>query len=456
MIKKNLTAFLFIASVFTAVAQQTSKCEEQIAVFEQTVKAGKYDDALQEFGGLVKKCPNVDEKLYTLAETALVYKIESAQTKELKQQFADSIFGVYQLHNKNFPKAKNGNGINKALIQNDYRLADEKEVFKALDAAFVLQPHDYTDYRAIETYYNIYLKRFEAGQEITLTDFTEKFGAISTQVMYAKNRIADRQNQLKVKEKTEPLTQEEKDFLARANKNIDVLTAVGENVDRQSSKHFSCKGLEEYYTANFEKNKENSDWLEALVNVMFLNRCYESEILAKGAATLYKLKPSAQSAFNMGTIELRKNNIDSAAEYFDKSAQLETDIDQKAEVYYKVAGILRNSDKARAKEYIIKTVKANPKKARAYILLAEMYASVTKECNITDFERKALLWLAIDTVKKAEEADVKYKGTVASMIENYEKRLPNRDEVKEAGKRKGDEIVYGCWINETVTVPKVK
>src|SRR5690606_20141435 len=105
MIKKNLTAFLFIASVFTAVAQQTSKCEEQIAAFEQTVKAGKYDDALQEFGGLVKKCPNVDEKLYILAETALVYKIESAQTKELKQQFADSIFGVYQLHNKNFPKA---------------------------------------------------------------------------------------------------------------------------------------------------------------------------------------------------------------------------------------------------------------------------------------------------------------------------------------------------------------
>lgn len=84
-----------------------------------------------------------------------------------------------------------------------------------------------------------------------------------------------------------------------------------------------------------------------------------------------------------------------------------------------------------------------------------MYSSVSSECDVNAFDRKALLWLAIETVKKAEVAEPKYKATVESLIKSYEKRLPTKSEAKAAGKKKGDQIVYGCWINETVTVPNI-
>lgn len=457
MIKKSLIVFLFIASVFTAAAQETSKCEEQLAAFENIVKAENYDEALNQLDGLIKKCPKADEKLYTLAETALSYKIESAQVKKEKQGYIDRLFALYDEYNKNFPAAKNRNNIRKAQLKYDEKLEDEDKIFEAFDGAFNQQSHDFTGYRELESYYTLYLKRFESeSKNISTADFMTKFGDISAQIIYAKNKIADKKAALLLKKETEPLTEEEKEFLASANNNIDALTAVGENVDRLSSKHFSCKGLEEFYTTGFEKNKTNPDWLEALVNVMFLNRCYNSAILEKGAFTLYELKPSVQSAFNMAHIALRKNQTQQAITYFDKAAQMEKNPVERADIYYKIAGIFRNSDKAKAKEYALKVMKDNPKDAHPYIFLAEMYSSVTKECDITDFERKALLWLAIDTVKKAEEADPKYKRTVASIIEGYEKRLPTSDEMKEAGMKKGDEIRYRCWINETLTLPKVK
>ncbi|WP_417350779.1 hypothetical protein [Flavobacterium alkalisoli] len=457
MIKKSLIVFLFIASVLTAKAQEASKCEEAIAAFEAVVKSGNYDEALGGLKDLIKECPKADEKLYMFAEVAYVYKIESAQDKKSRQEFIDGLFALYDNYNKNFPAAKNRNAIKKAQLQYDQKLESEDKIFEAFDKAFTQQSHDFTGYKELEAYYSLYLKRFENGKaNISTADFMSKFGDVSAQVIYAKNKILAKKSALLVKKETEPLTEEEKEFLASAKNDLDALTAVGENVDRLSSKHFSCEGLEEFYTAKFEKNKENADWLEALVNVMFLNRCYNSAVLEKGAHTLYELRPSVQSAFNMANIALRKNNTQEAVMYFDKAAQMEKNPEERADINYKIAGVFRNTDKAKAKEYTFKVMKDNPKDARPYIFLAEMYSSVTRECDVTEFERKALLWLAIDTAKKAEGVDPKYKRTVDSMVQGYEKRLPTADEMKEAGKRKGDEIKYGCWINETVTLPKIK
>jgi hypothetical protein len=42
------------------------------------------------------------------------------------------------------------------------------------------------------------------------------------------------------------------------------------------------------------------------------------------------------------------------------------------------------------------------------------------------------------------------------MVEQYNKRLPSKADMSAAGKKKGDKITYGCWINETVTIPNIK
>ena len=98
MIKKNLLVFFLIASVFTTVAQETSKCEENFAAFETNVKAAKYDDAMPQLDELVKKCPKINEELYNLGNQLLNYKIEASQTKEGRQLYIDKAMELYIKH----------------------------------------------------------------------------------------------------------------------------------------------------------------------------------------------------------------------------------------------------------------------------------------------------------------------------------------------------------------------
>mgnify|MGYP006210048081 CR=1 FL=1 len=88
-------------------------------------------------------------------------------------------------------------------------------------------------------------------------------------------------------------------------------------------------------------------------------------------------------------------------------------MDRKAAIYYEIASAFRNLDKAESKKYALRSAELNPKSGKPYLLLAEMYSSGTKECGANDFERKALVWLAMDAAKKAENAEPKYKATVA-------------------------------------------
>lgn len=457
MIKKNLLAFFLIASVFTTVAQETSKCEENFAAFETNVKAAKYDDAMPQLDELVKKCPKINEELYNLGNQLLNYKIEASQTKEGRQLYIDKAMELYIQHEKSFSASKNTNNIKRALLKSDYKLADDDEVFGLLNSAFETKRQDFTDYRALELYYNLYLKRFEEGEKgLTEQAFIKRYGELSSQVVYNKNKISERKAALLTKKETLPLTIEEQEFLNSAQNNLNIFTALGENMDALSSKYISCEKLNAFYTADYDKNQKDAEWLEAMVSAMFNNKCYESAVLEKGAVALFEIKPSADVASQLGNLYLKKNNRDQAVIYLEKAAQMVGSPQEKADIYFKIAGIYRNFDKGRTKEYLLKSIKEDDKSARPYITLAELYSSVTNECNVTPFEQKAILWLSIDTLNRAAQAQPKYKPTVDSMIGSYEKRLPTKEEAKAAGKRKGDEIRYGCWINETVTIPNMK
>lgn len=455
-IKKSLSVFLLIASVFS-VAAQNPKCEAVFTAYEQNIKSANYDDALVQYKDLKDKCPKVSDKLYIYAETALSYKIEASRTKEEKKEYIDNLLSLYAQYDKSFPGNKNGNDVKKALLLGENAMASNDEVFKMLDASFKSNTKGFTNYKGLEKYSELYIKQFESGKSgITEKDFITRYNEISGQIVFTKNKLSSERDELLKKQETQMLTDEEKQFIADTPVTIDVLTAINENTDKQASKHFTCEKMEQYYAESYEKHKADAVWLEVMVNTLLNNKCLNSKLFQDGAAALYKLKPTAEMALLMGTISQKKNDLKEAVKYFETAAGLEENPEAKANLYYRIAGIFRNSDKKEAKNYALKAAQLNPKFGSPYIFLAEMYSSATAaECNISDFDAKALLWLAIETVKKAEKADAKYKPTVAAVVKSYEKKLPTKNEAKAAGRRKGDQITYGCWINETVTVPNI-
>ncbi|MFL9843087.1 tetratricopeptide repeat protein [Flavobacterium rhizosphaerae] len=455
--KTKHTLLWFLAMVFPVLSSaQAFKCEEAFNSFQEKTVSANYKEAAVFLQDLRKSCPKYDVKLYILGQEVLHYTIEASRTPEEKQKNIDNLISLYTEQERNFPYT--GGSVNKALLLYENKLADGDEVYKMLDAAATLHPESFTDYKAIETYFNLYLKQYEGGEKgINQLDFIEKYSMMAGQLAGAKKTLQVKERELKEKEEAgvEPLEYAEKKFLANAPLALNAFDAVKDNMHIQASEYFTCDNLEAYYGQGYDKKKDDAAWLQGLVASMYDNKCYQSAVLEKAAVRLQELQPDVNTLFILGNLSLRNNKQAYGIAYFDKAASLEDNPKEKAELYGRIAGIYRNIDRAQAKQYIQKAIDLDRASGKNYLFLAELYSTPSKDCPLDDFEKKALLWLAVDAARKAEVAEPRYKPTVASLMNTYNKKLPTRADLKASKYKSGDTVTFGCWINETVTIPKL-
>lgn len=455
-IQKVLTVFLSVLALH-ATAQQTPKCEGDFKKFESNSKAGDVKDEAGLLESLLKSCPKINEKLYVYGEAILVNRLKSANSAEDKKKRADDLVKLYTQYDKNFPGNTAGNAVKKALLLKEYKMASDEELFNQLDAAFTANSSSFDSYEAFEAYYNLYLARFEAGKNITQDQFIEKYGAIAGQVVAAKTAIATKKAQLLEKEQKESLTTEETRFVKVADKLVKNLDGVAGNINKQSAKYVNCEKLEGLYAKGYEAHSKDAPWLRMVTGVLMDNNCYNSALLQQTAMGAYELSPNTESAHILGSLAIRKRDFKQAGVYYDKAVLMENDAVKKSALLYEAAALLRNEDKAEAKKYALQAAAANPKSGKPYLFLSELYSSVSgSECDFTDFEKKALYWLAIDAANKAVAAEAKYRPTAEALIKRYDAAKPSKKDAKAAGKKKGDKITFGCWINETLTVPNLQ
>lgn len=448
-----LPFFLFYGPAMQA-QEKKIKCDEAFNAFEQQVNAEDFDAAYKAMPELRTSCRGFNENIYRYGELIIKHKLERASAEEDKVLLND-LSALYTEYNKYYPKSDAS--IKKATLLYRNKLASDDEVYALLNAAFTHNKDAFTDPDAIEAYFILYLDKFKQGNDaITAYNLAEKYSAVSAQVRLASAKIKKQVEELLKKQASEQLSGGEKMALNNSQAVIETLAAVEENIEILALKYLNCKTLEEYYTANYDSNAENMAWLNAMVNTLVNTKCFTSDVAAKGASALHLLQPTSESAFNIAAIALRNNDSKKAIAYFEEAAELEPNQQKKADLYYRAASASRSFDRAASKKYALLAAQYNPANGKPYIFLAELYTSASADCDITPFEQKALMWLAIDTLKKAETAEAKFKPTVASMVKSYSERLPSKQEVKEAGRRKGDKITYGCWINETVIIPNLK
>ncbi|MBY8962794.1 hypothetical protein KJK34_08540 [Flavobacterium sp. D11R37] len=454
MNKVLLTVLSFFLAL-AANAQKQEECKKKFESYEALVLNRDYDAAAPLLKDLIKECPKYSVDTYLYGEEIYKIKAESSRTPEDKQANIDTLLTLYADYEKNFPG--NGSVVRKAMLMKEHKLADDEEVFKALDGFYTTNRKKFTDYDALQEYFMLYLKRYEAGDKnITGTDFIEKYTGIAAQVTYARNMFIAEKAALQDKQEKEPLTRREKQFLKNADNFINALSAVHQNIDKLSSNYVSCESLADYYGSRFEEHKDDAAWLESVASVLYENKCYREDVLYNTAVASYKNNRTAATAFRAGDVTLKKTKKDEAIGYFEDAIALETSPSRKAELYMHIAGIYRNIDKGEAKKYALMAASANAKSGEPYLFLAELYSSVgSRDCGLNDFQQKALLFKAIDMVNKAAAAEPKYKPTAQALVKQYTDRLPNKDEAKAAGYKKGDEVQYGCWINETVKLPKL-
>jgi tetratricopeptide (TPR) repeat protein len=426
---KKITIFLFLLLAGWSVkAQQPDKeCQLKMKQVDSLAHYRLTDDAFASWKEVRKKCPSLSEKLYTTGIELMKHNI-SATPKDEKEKAVRELLALYDDYDRYFPENKESLTVAKAIVLHDNKLGTDDEIYALLDKAFATHPEKFRDAAALNLYFELYYAKYRAGdKKITYKEVFAKEDAIEAQI--AKCR-------------------------AESDKNSRAYDSVLKSMSRLVKDIATCDNLSSYYGDVFEAKKTDPNWLESSAKKLLDHNCATNPLFAKLSETLQNLKPTARSSYNMGLLSYRSGKTDKAAEYFNQSADLSPAPKDKAATYFMMASTLyMGKDKAKVKEYTGKALKTDPTLGKAYLFLAQLYATSGADCSQSLFEQKAINWLAADVVKKAAVADPSLKATVEKLVQGYTEKAPTKDEIKRE-KMEGKTVTYGCWINESVQVPK--
>jgi len=420
-----MKAIIFTLGIlfFTNSNAQKFDCTSKIKSYQELLTAKKITESFAIWDEVRKNCPKEDGVIYTDGVQILQFKIDNASTSEEKEKLIRDVLKLYDQYNKNFPLLASDFEVNKGMTLFDNKIDVKEEIFTLLDNGFTNASSTVTSAVAIYTYFNLYIEKFKAGdKKITSNTVLDKYTLV---------------NSLLVKLQTSYPENKEYTTALRA-------------IDRQIKELATCENLSEFYSKNLEANKENSDWLTTAL--LSLAQCGSKPVFLTIAEKLHSIKPTAQSATFMAIANLNQKNFPEAIAFYNTSADLQSNPMEKAKIYYTLATGLLSGNPAKSKELLEKALTLDPKMGKAYLFLAQLYTNNAKDCGKTDFEKKAIVYLAIETNKKAAVVEPRLKPTADKINEGLTSKSLYSAEISKQ-KMNGKSIKISCWINETITFP---
>ena len=423
-----MKAIILILGVFLLITNSSNAqkfdCASKITEYQELLKAKKMTEVFNPWSEARKNCPKENEAVYTDGIKILQYKIDNAASAEEKEKVVRDVLKLYDQYNKNYPSSTRDFEVSKAMILVANKSDVKAEIFNLLDSGFTNASKDITDANAIYTYFSMYSEKYNNGdKKITSNSVLEKYALVNSLL-----------NQL---QSSKP---ENKDYKTAQNA-----------IDKLIKDLATCENLDAFYTKSYTANQENTDWITSAL-ISLSSKCSSKPIFFTLAEKLYLSKPSSQSAYFMALGNLKQRKFPEAIKFYNESAELQTNPIEKAKLYYTLATGLFANDFTKSKEFLNKALASDPKMGKAYLFLAQLYANSANDCGKTDFEKKAVFYLAIQTAQKAGIAEPRLKPTADKMAKDFDSNSVTPSEISKA-KMSGKSLTIGCWINETITFP---
>jgi tetratricopeptide (TPR) repeat protein len=219
----------------------------------------------------------------------------------------------------------------------------------------------------------------------------------------------------------------------------------------EGSGAMDCEAMLKLYKPKFKENPEDIEFIKKALRAFNKADC-ENNLIVEMSEQLYELEPSAEAAFNMARMFLKKEKYPKAFDYYEKAYTSATNNENKALYYYEAAGLaLQQGSLKKARDLAKEAISSKPDYCEAYMLIGEIYAQASKEFSDSDFERNTVFWLATDYFKKAAQYS-NCKSEAQNKIKFYQNYFPNKEDIFFNSLEVGKNYFLGGWINETTTV----
>jgi len=446
IMKTMKTKFTLLAILFLGLGFGFAQNEEamtKLSIFHEYVKAKNYDAAYEPWMEVRTKWPKFNNAIPVDGEKILKHKIKNATGAE-KVAFIKDLLKLWDEKLENFPsKTKVGDLLSdKAQLMYDYKtelgLTDE-DVYNAFDKAYTTDLKTFKNAKSLYTYFSLMVDLYDAGKK-TDQELFNKYDDVVDKIETEVKSSSEGLNKLIAKEDAgTALTKKEGQYKRYYESSLKAFDQISGSVDSKLGDRANCDNLIPLYQKDYEENKNDGVWLQRAMNKLYEKGCKEDPMFVKVVKQKNSIEPNAKTSYYLYLITGEQ-------QYFDQTLQLETDPFRKAKLYNTIGRDFKQKGSyGKAREYFMKALAQNPSDKKPYEQIARMYAASANSCGDTNFNKRAVFWLAAAEARKAGSS---------SLAANYEAKAPSKSEIFSAGKA-GQTISIGCWIGRSVTVPKI-
>ena len=452
---------LFLILLTLPVHSQVSQdqCKELLSISNEDAKIRNYQAAYEPWRKVLDNCPKLSVATYQIGERILKDFISKANSDEDKLKYTNDLLDLYDNWALNFPSRRGVNQIGKIFSSKgqamlDNGIEDKSLIYKTFDYAFTNDPNSFTNPKSLAYYFITGYDLFKAGIDIELEDLFEKYEELTEKFQLLQTNISKNLDLiLKKEESGTALTATEQRNKKRYNTNTNAVGSYLQLLDQTIAKEATCEILVPLYSKNFEENKNNPLWIRRAAGRLDGKECSNDPLFVTLVEQLHSLEPSADSAYYLGILNDKDGNEEEALKYYQESVALQTDNYKKANILYKIAVKFRNAGRrSSARDYAEQALSYQPSLGRAYLLIANMYADSANGCGDTQFNKRAVFWLAAQTARKAGRVDASLKRISDRTVAAFNGRAPTKTDIFTEGNQ-GTTISFSCWIRRSVKVP---
>jgi tetratricopeptide (TPR) repeat protein len=433
-------------------AQQDEECMTKLSIFHEYVKAKNYDAAYEPWMSVRNKCPKFNSAIYIDGEKILEDKIAKA-SGAAKVPLINDLILLWEQRAEHFesktPKGEYAAQACQLMYDNkDVLKKTDVELYECFDAAYNADKATFTNPQSLYTYFSLMVNLYDAKKK-PAEDLFNKYDDVQEKIEDEVKNYSEKLNELIQKEEAgTPLASKEAQYKVYYESYLSNYDLISAGIDQLIGGRANCDNLIPLYNKNFEANKTNALWLQRAAGKMSEKECTDDPLFFKLVNAYHELSPSANSAYYLGILKEKDGKPTEAIAFYEQAISLETDNFKKAKLYNKIGLKLKaKGNYGKARGYFRDALKYNPSNLNPYLSIAAMYAASANDCGDTQFNKRAVYWLAAQEARKAGSAGAK-------SVESYEARAPSKADIFSCG-CSGQVINIGCWIGASVTVPKI-
>ena len=456
--KKILILLLFF-TYSVSFSQATEEDINALSIFSEYVKAKNYDSAFEPWMELRQRNPKFNSAIYVYGEKILTPKIASSSDEE-KISYLKDMLQLWKEKREFFPEKTPLGAILAKSAQFKYdnmqllKLSDS-DVYESFENAYDSDLESFNNPKNLYTYFKLAVRLYDKGSKSTEDLFT-KYDEISEKVeLEIKNYTVKVNKYIDKSGEKLTLTKKEERRKKSYNSFLKAYSQIKKGMEKDLGDRGNCDNLIPLYSKNFDLKLNDSKWLNQAMNGLYNKECDVSDLFVKIVQQKNDLEPSAATAYYLGTIKDKQGKSNEAIGYYNQAIDLESDSYEKSKILFRIATNFRkNGLFTKARAYYMQSLGFNPSNGKPYLAIAQMYASSAKNCGDSNFDQRAVYWLAAKEASKASKVDANMRKAANKALSNYNAKAPQKSEIFSSG-RDGELIEISCWINRSVIVPNL-